>query len=112
MKMKLARELRVVGIAVLSVLIFGQCNKNEIEEQFDCSTSSLAGSAETTASACGSATATIEVTTTGGLAPYLYKLDDGAVQAAGHRGRIGGSQHLFVDGRRSNLAGHVPPAVS
>ena len=82
MKMKLGKEMRVFGIAVLSVLIFGQCNKNEIEDQFDCSTSSLAASAETTESDCGSATATIEVTASGGLAPYLYKLDDGAAQAA------------------------------
>lgn len=70
-----------IGLAIIVSLLHFQCKTNEIEEQFDCTTTDLSGSGITTESGCGSATATIEVTATGGLAPYEFKLDDGPSQA-------------------------------
>ena len=68
------------GFLLLLSFLMSNCNTNEIEPQIECSSSDLSGSATSTRTVCGSATAMITVTASGGLSPYLYQLDDGGVQ--------------------------------
>lgn len=70
------------ALPVIMIMLFTQCSTNELEEPFNCNTSTLVATAEATESNCISFSANIAVTTTGGMTPYSYQLDDGDVQVS------------------------------
>ena len=77
------KNLRNLAWLLILSFLMSNCSTDDIEPpKVNCATSDLSATAEATETACGSATASVEVVATGGLAPYLYKLDDGDSQSS------------------------------
>jgi hypothetical protein len=75
----------VVGIVcVLSFLIYSGCSSSDEPQPVDCNTSDLAIALSTKSdpSGCGNNDGSIAVTASGGLAPYQFKLNSGALGSA------------------------------
>lgn len=82
----IARKLKaIVGIGCLVLfLIYSGCSSNDEPKPVDCATSDLAISlsTKTNPTSCGVTDGSITVAASGGLAPYQFKLNSGALGSA------------------------------
>ncbi len=71
-------------IIVLNIVLWTACTYNSLDEQpidEDCSSSSLSFATIPENANCGQSDGSIEIIATGGVPPYKYAIDDGALQA-------------------------------
>lgn len=64
------------GILILTTLFIFACEAEQVEAEFDCSSTNLIIEAQKTDVSCNAADGLIEANTSGGLLPYTYSIGD------------------------------------
>ncbi len=68
---------RIIFPLVMLIFSIYSCQYNSLEEPVDCSLSDIAFTAVIENTECGQTTGSIQITATGGIEPYIYRLGDG-----------------------------------